>query len=189
VGSCNTVYPGDRGFHGANTDVSGFTASLADFLDGTNRISGMKATVIGAGGTARAVVYALSRLGAEICVINRTPERAGSLAADFGCTWAPLGEESVCTIKRYSDLIVQTTSAGMYPQENVDPLRFYEFSGDELVYDVIYTPAETAFLRRAKDAGCKTQNGERMLLAQAYCQFKIFTGLDYPAECRGRRVF
>ena len=53
----------------------------------------------------------------------------------------------------------------------------------------IDAPPETVFLRRAKAAGCRTQNGEQMLLEQAYHQFKLFTGLDYPEDCRGKQVF
>ena len=88
-----------------------------------------------------------------------------------------------------SDLIVQTTSVGMHPFESSDPLPFYEFSGEELVYDIVYAPPETVLLKRAKRAGCRALNGERMLLEQAYLQFRIFTGFDYPEDCRDNRVF
>ena len=106
------------------------------------------------------------------------------MASEFACSWAPLSSRSNDAIARHSDLIVQTTSAGMHPNENIDPLDFYQFAGHEIVYDVIYAPPETKFLARAKQAGCRILNGERMLLEQAYLQFKLFTGRDYPDACK-----
>lgn len=189
AGSCNTLFAADGGFHGTNTDVPAFTSTLLALAGGKQRLAGMPATVVGAGGTARAVTYALTTLGARVCVLNRTVQKAEALAGEFGCSWAPLEESSMPVLRRHSDLIVQTTSAGMHPQEGSDPLWFYKFRGDEVVYDVIYVPKETVFLRRAREAGCRTRNGEHMLLEQAYLQFKLFTGLDYPAGCRGITVF
>ncbi len=189
VGSCNTVVAGEGGYHGANTDVPGFTASLLAAAGGGDRVRGMSATVIGAGGTSRAVTYALKLLGVNTCILNRTAGKAESLAAEFGCAWGPLDAGSLPLIRSHSDLIIQTTSAGMHPQDKLDPLAFYEFSGNEIVYDVIYSPPETILLRRAKEAGCRTQNGQRMLLEQAYLQFKLFSGTDYPKNCRGVAVF
>jgi 3-dehydroquinate dehydratase/shikimate dehydrogenase len=182
VGSCNTVVRGKDGFQGANTDVFGFKAPLLDLFGGEGRLEGAKVTVIGAGGAARAVVHALKGLRAEVCVVNRTHQKAVALAREFGCEAAPLAPESVGTVREYSDLIVQTTSVGMHPHQDADPMPFYEFSGGEVVYDIVYTPPETLFLGRAKRAGCRTLNGERMLLEQAYLQFRLFTGFDYPAS-------
>ncbi len=149
VGSCNTVYLGTDGFHGSNTDAAGFMASLRNCA-GIDDIGNMAVTVIGAGGTSRAVVYALRRHGASVCIVNRTPERAESLADEFGCSWAPLTPASGDIIHQHSDVIVQTTSAGMHPSENLDPLLFYDFTGREIVYEVIYTPPETRLLERAR---------------------------------------
>ncbi len=189
VGSCNTVFPALGGFHGANTDVSGFIAPLVDLVGGRDEIGRMAVTVVGAGGAARAAIYALKSLGAAVCIVNRTSKKAQALAGEFACAWAPLAAESVPIIRKHSDLVVQTTSVGMHPTLDADPLFFFEFTGKEIVYDVVYTPPETLLLRRAKEAGCRTLNGERMLLEQAYLQFKLFTGQDYPENCRGNRVF
>ena len=189
VGSCNTIFPAAGGFQGANTDVPGFIAPLIDLAGGREKIGRMGATVVGAGGAARAAIYALRSLGSSVCVVNRTSEKAKAIAREFGCVWAPLAAESVPVIRRHGNLIVQTTSVGMHPSTEADPLLFYEFTGNEIVYDVVYTPPETPLLRRAKELGCRTLNGERMLLEQAYLQFKLFTGHDYPMECRGGRIF
>lgn len=189
VGSCNTIFQRDGKFQGVNTDTDGFLIPLIALAGGRDALAKMGATVIGAGGAARAVVFALRRVGCRVCVVNRTVEKAEILANEFGCSWEALDKKSVDAILDHNDLIVQTTSVGMHPKLEGDPLPFYDFTGDEIVYDLIYTPAETSLLRRAKEARCRTLNGERMLLEQAYLQFKLFTGLDYPEECRSERVF
>ena len=187
VGACNTVYESDRVFHGANTDVPGFVAPLAAFAT-REEIGRMSVTVVGAGGTARSAVFALRELGARVLVVNRTPSRAEDLATEFGCSWARLGAAAQDQIAQHSDLIVQTTSAGMHPMADLDPLEFHEFSGKEIVYDVIYAPPETKMLKRARLAGCPTLNGRQMLLEQAYLQFELFTGKAYPEELRGMEI-
>jgi 3-dehydroquinate dehydratase / shikimate dehydrogenase len=184
VGSCNTVLPTVGGFQGANTDVAAFIAPLLDLVGGRDEVGRMSATVVGAGGAARAAIYALKSLGAAVCIVNRTGEKAKAMAGEFDCAWAPLAVESIPVIRRHGDLIVQTTSVGMHPAAGADPLSFYDFDGNEIVYDVVYTPPETRLLKRAKEAGCRTLNGERMLQEQAYLQFKLFSGFDYPEDCR-----
>lgn len=188
VGSCNTVYRKDNEWHGTNTDVGGFLVSLADMIGNLN-LSGARISVIGAGGTSRAIVYALSQRGADVCIFNRTKEKARDLSAEFSCEWAPLIPSAKDLIGKYSDVIIQTTSAGMHPNTNLDPIEFYNFSGSEMVYDVIYAPPETPMLARARAAGCSTRNGEQMLLEQAYLQFELFTGEAYPEACRSIDVF
>jgi 3-dehydroquinate dehydratase/shikimate dehydrogenase len=76
---------------------------------------------------------------------------------------------------------VQTTSAGMEPAAGVDPFPLYQFTGRELVYDLVYAPAMTVFLERARSAGCRIVQGHGMLLAQAGLQFRLFTGRALPA--------
>ena len=66
-----------------------------------------------------------------------------------------------------------------------DPLPGYRFSGEELVYDLVYTPPLTPFLRRAREAGCRTIHGTEMFLAQARAQFRLFTGRELPPEAIG----
>ncbi len=188
VGSCNTVYPGKDGWKGANTDIPGFIAPLTALV-GEEALAKASVTVVGAGGTARTAVYALRRLGARVCIVNRTPEKAAVLAEEFACLSGPLEPESLALIREHSDILVQTSNAGMHPQEDIDPFAFYDFSGNEIVYDVIYTPSETKFLKRARDAGCTVLNGKAMLLEQAYRQFRLFTGEEYPETCKGLDFF
>ncbi len=178
IGACNTLVRGESGWRGMNTDAAGFLRPLADA--GFNRASG-RATVIGAGGAARSVVYALRTLGMPVLVLNRTPDRARSLAADFGCEWAALDAAGLARIDGFDDLIVQTTSCGMSPQAEEDPIADRPLRGTEWVYDLVYSPPETALLRRAAACGCRTVRGGRMLIAQAMEQFRAFCGQEYPA--------
>lgn len=127
-----------------------------------------------------ASLYALKKEGAEVLILNRTVEKAKNLAEIFHIEYAPLKPESVDKIKEYSDVIVQNTNAGMHPLEDIDPLSFYDFTGREFLYDIIYVPEVTKFLDRGKKAGCSILNGWEMLLQQGYRQFKLFTGEDYP---------
>ena len=140
------------------------------------------AVIVGAGGTARAAVYALLSVDVKTIIVNRTQSRARELAEQYGCAWAPLDRSATSVIRDHSQLIVQTTSAGMRPNEGIDPLEFYEFDGSETVLDVIYAPLVTRFLARAMRAGCRTMNGWQMLLEQAYLQFEKFTGVGYPVD-------
>lgn len=137
--------------------------------------------MIGAGGSARAVVYSLSREGVEVLIINGTVSRARERAAEFGCRYAGL-DEGLKLIPQYADIIVQTTSLGMEPQAEADPIPGYTFQGHEVVYDIVYKPPVTRFLQRARDAGCITIEGMQMLLHQAYAQFLKFTGQEYPLD-------
>jgi 3-dehydroquinate dehydratase/shikimate dehydrogenase len=181
VGACNTLIREEEGWIGTNTDVEGFLAPLRESFGGSIPAN-LRASVIGAGGAARAAVFALTAEGAAVLVLNRTPFRARALAESFGARWAPLDEEGIVAMRGYGDLVVQTTVAGMEPKPEDDPLPGYVFDGHETVYDLVYDPPMTRFLSRAKDAGCGIVTGSRMLLAQAFAQFKLFTGTDYPGD-------
>ncbi|MBA7525207.1 Shikimate dehydrogenase (NADP(+)) [subsurface metagenome] len=180
AGACNTIVWQDRLRRGYNTDISGFMAPLKESMGGAIP-AGFRAAVIGAGGAARAVVYALRKEGVEVLILNRTVARAKELAAVFGCSYCSLVEQE--RIADFSDLIVQTTSVGMNRGcTEYDPIPGYSFRGGEIVYDIIYIPRLTPLLKRAAQSGCRVINGWEMLTAQAGIQFKLFTGQDLPGE-------
>lgn len=184
TGACNTLHRGPSGaWDGTNTDAAGFLAPLVEVFGG--RIPrGLGATVIGAGGASRAIVYALVGRGARVLVLNRTAERARQLAAAFNVQAAPLDESGLGLMSGFSDLIVQATNVGMSPRPEADPLPGYHFTGHEVAYDLVYVPETTVFLKRALSAGCRVIRGRQMLLAQAWEQFRIFTGSEYPSPAR-----
>ncbi len=178
IGACNTVYKRNGKWFGTNTDADGFIGPIKNLLkrNGNN----LKASVIGAGGAAMAVVYALWREGISFLVLNRTVEKAKRLGNQFGGEWAGLDEIGARRMKDFNDLIVQATKVGMEPDENSDPFPMYKFTGNEIVYDLVYKPEVTKFLERARSAGCRTIGGKEMLFEQAKRQFKIFIGRDFP---------
>jgi len=193
-------------WRGANTDAPGFLAPLlAAVGDRRGRVglgltplvraselplSGMRALVVGAGGAARAVVAALLDAGCSVAIVNRTFERAKRLAGELGCRAEELSAEGLSRLAAAAgapfDVIIQTTSAGMHPNEGEDPIPFYEFRGIEIVYDLVYAPRETRLLARAAAAGCRTIGGFEMLLEQAYLQYRLFTGSEFPEEAKAQ---
>ncbi len=183
IGACNTIFKSKSGWKGYNTDAEGFKRALVEFL-GIKSLKGKKVALIGAGGSAKAVAYALNELKANVCIFNRTIIKARNIAEPYGFKYAGLGLAVHDLIDEYSWLIIQTTPIGMGfvkddPTESGDPLEFYNFRGDEQVYDIIYYPEKTPILERAEKAGCKICNGYNMLHYQAYEQFEIFTGVKY----------
>jgi shikimate 5-dehydrogenase len=141
-------------------------------------LSGRRALVLGAGGAARAVVYALLREGARLVVANRTKMRGAALLKELG--GAPERNRAVALndpvlLKEPFDLIVQTTSVGMDGVS--EPLPSLPLGSGQLVYDIIYTPAETPLILRGCSSGATTITGDRMFEAQAAAQSDEFLRL------------
>lgn len=181
IGAANTLIRSADGWEARNTDADGFLAPLPEAfgVDGLENLKGLRAVVLGAGGAARAAVHALSTTGFEVTVLNRTESKAQELAQEVGGTALPLSAE-VLPLLSGTDLVVQTTTVGMHPNESGDPIPWWDFSGCRLVYDMIYAPEETVLLHRARNAGIRTLNGSGMLEAQARSQFALFTGIPAP---------
>jgi len=179
IGACNTLYRKEEAWVGENTDAPGFLKPLLDHLECTDLL-GRKIAVIGAGGAARGIVYALKQAGAELLILNRTESKAQKLAEEFDQEWGPLNESVLSRMEEFRRIIVQTTDAGMHPLVDRDPLSFYSFRGDELVYDIIFNPEVTRLMERAREAGASILGGYPMLVEQARFQFKLFTGKESP---------
>jgi 3-dehydroquinate dehydratase/shikimate dehydrogenase len=181
LGACNTLIAGPQGWSGANTDARGFSDSLLDFT-GKKDFKGKRITIIGAGGVARAVAAEIFRLKGKALVLNRTQLRARELAAPYRFASAALDDRGAELMSGYNDIIVQTTSVGMDPDLEGDPLDLYSFTGTEVVMDLIYKPERTAFLTRAAKAGCRVLNGHDMIIRQAKYQYSCFFGREYPTR-------
>ncbi|MDR1867896.1 MAG: type I 3-dehydroquinate dehydratase [Treponema sp.] len=181
IGACNTLLRTKEGWQGFNTDASGFSDSLLDFI-GKKTLKNKRITIVGAGGAARAVASEVYRLKGKALILNRTELRAKELAAPYEFAWHKLDRAGMEYVGKYSDIIIQTTSAGMAPEVETDPLALYQFSGKEMVMDIIYEPAQTKFLKRASEAGCRTINGADMLVRQARLQYEFFMGYEFPNQ-------
>ena len=182
IGACNTIVRKNNKWLGYNTDAPGFRRALEEFL-GPVKIKHKKVAVIGAGGAAKAIVYVLKQMGARVCIFNRTVETAAQLADKYGFNYCQLDAHCAAKLDEYSTLIVQTTSVGMNAEgpsnSDNDPIYFYDFRGNELLFDIVYEPAITPVMKRASLAGCRVCNGFKMLEYQGYEQFKLFTGQEY----------
>lgn len=191
TGACNTVCRKAQGWYGENTDVRGFLEPLLRQLEEEKKtLDGLMVLVIGAGGAARAVLFALLEQGARVLLANRTQARALELAQELTesmglapgrLTVSSLDGEAVAHAREAFDaqgfdVVVNTTSLGMAHSgtEDQDPAAFLAWQGTELAYDIIYTPAETTFLRRAAHAGARTLNGSSMFDIQARCQSELW---------------
>jgi shikimate dehydrogenase len=172
----NTLWMEAGKLCGDNTDVAAFVDALDQDAPGWD-INSRKAVVIGAGGAARAIVYALKMRGMRrIFLINRTKERAAELAADFG---APIEVGDFADLSgalASASLLVNTTSLGMRGQPplaiDLAPLPL-----GAVVSDIVYVPLETALIRAAKARGLRAVSGIGMLLHQAVPGFERWFGM------------
>ena len=185
IGAVNTVANADGRLTGHNTDAFGVLESLRRDL-GLDRLPACVA-VLGAGGAARAVLYAvLQRPEVErVIVANRTPERAEALAQTLdkrdAVTVTSLAAAPAAL--HQAELLINTTSVGMPPQAGLSPLPDSSGLHDRMaVLDTVYSPAVTVLMRQARAAGARTVNGLGMLAYQGARSFHIWTGVWPPVQ-------
>lgn len=174
IGAVNTVWTENGKLIGDNTDSYGYAANLDQRAPGWDR--GGKATVIGAGGAARAIVYALLERGFDrVAIVNRTLGRAEQLANHFGPRVSAHPFDVLSAEMKDATLVVNTTTLGM---EGKDGYTFDLSSvpEDALVSDIVYTPLVTPLLAAAKERGLRTADGLGMLLHQAVPGFERWFG-------------
>ena len=175
IGAVNTlVFDEEKNIHGLNTDWVGANRALADKLD----LKGKTILLLGAGGSAKAIGYGLLEAGAKVILASRTESRLKKLADILGCDSIPLAEVA----KVSADALVNATSVGMMPLENVSLMPSESLGNFPVVMDIVYAPLETKLIREAQDAGCEVINGLSMLLYQGVAQFEAWTGQDAPVE-------
>ena len=190
IGAVNTVVVGADGrLTGHNTDAAGF---LAGFTACGVSLRGAHVVVLGAGGAARAVLCGLLRAGAaQVSIGVRNLVKGEKLCADFAADGdvRAVSFDDAAWIAACSDadIVVQTTPLGMTPHtEEMPPVDAVMIKPSAVVYDLIYTPAETRFLREARARGCETINGETMLVAQDAEAFHLWTGKRPDVELMKR---
>jgi shikimate dehydrogenase len=180
IGAVNTIHLRNNKLIGDNTDAPGFLADLKKFLTMTRRHGELKALVLGAGGSARAVVYALVNDGWNVSITARRLEQAQHLALSFpNCELLITKFESLQTDFRplTFDLLVNTTPIGMAPNTDQSPWpENLPFPANAAIYDLIYNPLETKLVRDACLQGLSATTGLGMLIEQAALAFEIWTG-------------
>jgi shikimate dehydrogenase len=187
IGAVNTISVKDGRLIGHNTDGDGFLAALRESgFDPTNRA----VLVLGAGGGARSVVYALAQAGCGVTLHNRTEERAARLIRDLQGTGSRKGGgwlKQTASLQGLElsdfDLLVNTTPLGMWP--NIDASPWPEelaIPSHWTVYDLVYNPEQTRLLSQVQAAGATPVGGLGMLVHQGALAFELWTGQAPPLE-------
>jgi shikimate dehydrogenase len=186
IGAANTLSFAAGRIAAENTDATGFLDSLPA------PPAGRRALVLGAGGSARAVVWALVTHGADVSIWNRTRERAERLASELGAAVATLDAASGERPAASFDLLVNATTVGMgTPRGSAAGLKSLPFRADSLdethqLVDLAYGPVETELARAARAHGAKVVDGLEVLVRQGAASLRIWTGLDPPIEAMRR---
>ena len=201
IGAVNTLFRKKKKWIGTNTDAAGFLTALK--TDRKFDPRGKKVLVLGAGGSARAVIYGLLKeKAARIGIANRHESRAKKIQKDFGRLFPktrvdllPLAPEALKDALAGADLVVNATSVGLRAGDpSLIPARIFPEAGKKgmkriLFFDLIYRPAETALLRLARRRGHRTANGASMLLYQGAKSFEIWTGEKAPVAVMRNALF
>ncbi|WP_082882764.1 shikimate dehydrogenase [Paenibacillus swuensis] len=183
IGAVNTIVNESGRLIGYNTDGIGYVRSLKE--ETGIRLEGSNIVIIGAGGAAKGVAYALAKENPRhMYIVNRTADKAAQLAQNLYplVSSEGMGLDQLENIKGKIDLVVNTTSVGMHPNLDEVPIALDWLQEGMTVSDLIYNPLETRWLREAKAAGCRTHGGLGMFIYQGACAFEYWTGKKAPVE-------
>lgn len=175
IGSVNTVVNDGGILKGYNTDWLGVIGPLEKITS----LDDKTIALIGAGGAARAVAYAVTKRGAKLTIYNRSLEEAERLAKEFG--GKALSLHNLEKVKD-ADIIFNATPLGMYPNEDKTPIPNELMRKNQIVFDAVYTPFETKLLRDAKSKGAQIISGVEMFVEQGAAQFKLYTDFNAPVD-------
>jgi shikimate dehydrogenase len=188
IGAVNTVWRTKNGWSGTNTDIDGFLAPLKTIDQPWQQITPV---ILGNGGAARAVVVGCYQLGcSEICVVGRNTDKL----AHFYQSWANTPIQKALKVHRWdhlprlvsqTKLLINTTPLGMYPQVNNSPLDMTimeQLNSQAIVYDLIYTPNPTLWLKQAQQQGATIIDGLEMLVQQGAVALEIWLQQPVPVD-------
>ncbi|HXN08008.1 MAG TPA: shikimate dehydrogenase [Nitrospiria bacterium] len=193
IGAVNTVLIKDNKLTGFNTDGKGFIRSVQKAWK--IRLAGKKIVIIGAGGSSKAIAVSLCMEKAvSIGILNRTLSKGRNLSDHLARLFRrpeifslPLYGNDTRDAIAQADLLINTTSLGLNPKDP-SPLPSGYIRPGMKVYDLIYNPAETRFLKEAKKTGCQVLNGSSMLLCQGALAFEIWTGKMPPLAVMAQAI-
>jgi shikimate dehydrogenase len=187
IGAVNTIVNRDGRLKGYNTDAGGFLQALQE-AGATAR--GKRVALLGAGGAARAVAFAVADMAAELTILNRACELdwAQDLARHLNETASRevkalvMDEANLTSVIDEADILINATSVGMSPHIDATPVPQSLLRPGLTVFDIVYNPPETRLLREAAAAGCRTIGGLAMLVAQGALSFELWTGLKPDSQ-------
>lgn len=194
IGAVNTIVNDNGRLIGYNTDGIGYVRSLKE--EAVPDLSGKSITVIGAGGAARGIVYALLKeRPASITIVNRTVERAEELASSFSgfgsggaARLDAASNDRMEELCGATDIVINTTSVGMFPNVEESPVPGEWLRRGAVASDLIYNPLQTAFLKAAEAQGCIEHGGLGMFIYQGAYAFEYWTGQSAPAAAMREEV-
>lgn len=181
MGAVNTVVNRDGRLIGHNTDWLGAVAALKE----KTVIQGEHFLVLGAGGASRAIVFGLLQEGGRISLTDIDPDRAATLAQEFGVEALPPEALGQCPAK----ILINATPVGMEPQADAIPIAPELLGRFTLVMDIVYRPLRTRLLREAEARSVWTVDGLKMLIYQGAAQFELWTGRPAPVGVMARAAY
>jgi shikimate dehydrogenase len=180
IGAVNTIVNTGGRLTGYNTDALGALKALEEEI----RLPGKSCILVGAGGAARAIGFILKEKGVTLSVVNRSCNTGEGLSRALGCKFIPL--EDIAAAR--GDILIQTTPVGMWPHADQCPVPERILKQGMVVMDIVYRPPDTRLLRMARERGCTTISGIRMLIHQGAEQFRLWTGIDPPLSIMNMAV-
>ncbi len=182
IGAVNAIINNNGMLLGTNTDGKGAVKALQEVTD----IAGKKVVLLGAGGAARAIAFAIADEGGCLVIINRTKDAAAALAKAVNCKYETL-EKLEQEIKG-AHIVINATLVGMAPTEDESLVKKALLSSELIVMDLVSNPKETKLLKDAKERGGKIVYGDRMLFWQGVLKFKVYTGVEPPIQVMEKAI-
>ncbi|HMP00955.1 MAG TPA: shikimate dehydrogenase [Gemmatales bacterium] len=179
--SANTLIPESGHFRAYNTDTTAAIEALKLGMSDSEAmasLAGRTVLLLGAGGVARSIGFALRQEGAVVLVTNRNPPRALGLAEELRCRAVDWTARNAVS----AEIFINCTPVGMHPNVDESPLHQSVFKPGLAVMDCIYNPETTLLVRQARDRGCRVITGVEMFVRQAARQFQLFTGIQPPLD-------
>lgn len=183
IGAVNVVINNNGKLTGYNTDGLGGVKALKE----VTKISGKKIILLGSGGAARALAFAVRDEGGNLIITNRTREIGRDLANVINCQFVQF--DQLDKKIKDADILINATSVGMAPNSKESLVDKKLLHSDLIVMDIVTNPKETKLLKSAKKMRCKIVYGERMLFWQAVLKFKLFTGIGAPIKVMERALY
>jgi len=182
IGACNTMIFEEKERYGYNTDYVAAILSLEIALGGTgiagqSPLIGKRALVLGAGGAGKAVAYGLLQRTVKVTIADWEDKYAERLAEQLHCEYVDWEMRHTVPV----NILANCTPVGMHPKINETPFEKSAMNQGMIVFDAVYNPENTLFIKNAKAKGCTTVSGVEMFIGQACMQFKLFTGAKGPA--------
>ena len=185
IGACNTVVfakNADKELIGYNTDYRAamdcLTEAMSKWTGKQEPFERESVLILGAGGVSRAIGYGLAQRRANITITSRNKMASEALAKHLNCRWVKWEERHEIEPR----ILINGTPVGMFPEMDETPFETKNLQGKTLVFDTVYNPEQTLFLKGAKAAGCPVITGLQMFVRQAAYQYRLFTGLEPPID-------